>query len=190
LHWTGPLWFCSVRNGPDKRRERSLVDNHPQDEGQRLLYSSQKQGIFANTGTDDANEELEYVGEEVRDDLHNPETKPNCQISQYVVSFLQFSVLTDLNPNPELLLVGVANRAFNYTNLRQNDRNSQQKCNRCYVDHVARDDAVVENLGVDPAHVVECRLFLMVATRRQRCTSPRVDLCNPPASPMEHARLF
>jgi hypothetical protein len=98
--------------------------------------------------------------------------------------------LTDLDPYPEVLLLGIANSARNRARLRQNNRNSQKQGNGGNIDHVAGDDAVVEDLGVDAAHAVEGRLLLLVAARRQRGARPRVDLCEPPAAAREHARLL
>jgi hypothetical protein len=59
-------------------RESGLVDNHPEDERQRLLDGSQKQSIFLDTRTDNTDEELEDVGKEMGDNFHNPETQPDC----------------------------------------------------------------------------------------------------------------
>jgi hypothetical protein len=59
-------------------RESGLVDYHPEDERQWLLDGSQKQSIFLDTRTDDTNEKLEDVGEEMGDNLHDPETQPDC----------------------------------------------------------------------------------------------------------------
>jgi hypothetical protein len=98
--------------------------------------------------------------------------------------------LTDLDPYPEILLLGVADSSSDGTSLGQNNGDSQQESDRGDIDHVARDNAVVENLGVNPAHVVEGRLLLLVAAGRQRRARPRVDLCEPPTSPREHARLL
>jgi hypothetical protein len=58
--------------------ESGLVDDHPEDKRQRLLDGSQKQSIFLDTRTDDTDEKLEDVGKEMGDNLHDPETQPDC----------------------------------------------------------------------------------------------------------------
>lgn len=97
---------------------------------------------------------------------------------------------TDFDPDPEQFGPRAANAPGSDSGLREDDRNSQQQSDRRDVDHVASDDAEVEDLGVDPAHAVESGLFLMAMALRHGCASSRIDLCEPPASAMEHARLF
>jgi hypothetical protein len=67
-------------------RESGLVDYHPEDERQRLLDGSQKQSIFLDTRTDDTNEKLKDIGKEMSDDLHDPETQPDCLDCQQMQS--------------------------------------------------------------------------------------------------------
>jgi len=162
------LWLESYEQG-----KRGLIDNHPEDEGNRLLHRPQKESVFLDTRAHDANEELKDLGQEMSDDLHGPETQPD-----------------DLNPDPEQLLVGAADAAGNGTCLREDDGNGQKKSHRGNIDHVARDDAVVEDLGVDSAHTVEGRLLLLASARRQLPARPGVDLGQLSASAVKHARLL
>lgn len=173
LHGANPCRVClEFGDASNEGREGGLVDNHPEDKRNGLLYSAQKQSVLFDTRADDTNKELEDIGQEVGDDLHDPETEPD-----------------DLDPDPELLLVGAADGAGDCAGLREDDGNGQEERNGRDIDHVAGDDAVVEDLGVDSAHAVEGRLVL-ARPGRQRGSCARVDLGQASAAAVEHARLL
>lgn len=102
---------------------------------------------------------------------------------------------TDLDPDPEPPLISITDISLDDSRLRQNDRDGQAEGNRRDVDHIASDDAEVEDLGVETTHLVESGLFLSSGLARgQRRASPLVNWRPLPASlrreAMEHAALL
>ena len=101
-------------------------------------------------------------------------------------------VRTDFNPDPEPILLCATNVSRNDVGLRQNDGHGQKKGNRRDVNHVTRYDAEVEDLSVEPAHLVEgCLLLSSNLAGWQWGASSRVDLYQLPApSSRKHAGLL
>jgi hypothetical protein len=69
-------------------------------------------------------------------------------------------VRTNFNPDPEPILLCATDISGNDVGLRKNDGDGQEEGDRRDVNHVTRNDAEVQNFGVEPAHLVEGCLLL------------------------------